>query len=228
MANKKDENEELIVDVQEVYSKTETFIDENKNTLTGVVVALAVIIGSYFAYTNFYLAPLEEEAQKEMFMAETYFNLDSMNLAIDGDQTYPGFIEIADTYSGTKAGNLANYYLGIAFLRTGEFDAALQALNQFDSDDEILGGEALGAMGDAYLELGDKSKAASQYEKAANRRDNEFLTPYYLKKAAMTYELIEENENALELYNTIKEDYRKSSEASDIDKYIARASSKVQ
>ncbi|MEQ8624582.1 MAG: tetratricopeptide repeat protein [Vicingaceae bacterium] len=228
MAKKRDQKEEVIVDVEEVYSKTETFIEENKNVLVGIVAALAIIIGGYFAYNSFYLAPLQDEAQQEMFMAEKYFSQDSMNLAIYGDDVYPGFIEISDNYSGTKAGNLANYYLGIAFLRTGQFEQAIDALNDFDGEDEVVGTIATGAKGDAYMELGDLNKAVDNYEKAASRKENDFTTPLYLKKAAQTYELLGEYENAVEHYKSIKEDYRKSSEASDIDKYIARAESYVQ
>lgn len=222
MAKKTAENEELIVDVQEVYSNTETFIDENKNAIIGVVVAIAVIIGGYFAYSNFVLGPKQEEAQKEMFMAEKYFGMDSMNLAISGNANFMGFIEIADEYSGTKAGNLANYYLGIAFLRNGEFESAIEALNQFDGEDEMLGTIALGAQGDAYMELGDLEKAASYYKKAANNKNNEFTAPLYLMKAGKTYELLNDKESALDIYTKIKEDYKKSPEASEIDRYIAR------
>lgn len=228
MAKKTQENEELIVDVQEVYSKTETFIDNNKKTLSGVVTALIVLIGSYFAYNSFILAPMEEEAQKEMFMAEKYFGLDSMKLAIDGNDQFAGFIEIADKYGSTKAGNLANYYLGMAFLKTGEFQFAIDALNQFDSDDEMLGTLAIGAKGDALLELGETEKAASQYEKAANRRDNEFTTPMFLMKAAKTYELAGDYASALDAYKTIEKEYKSSPEGSSIEKYIARAESAVK
>src|SRR5690554_6042413 len=145
MANKKDQSEEVIVDVQEVYSKTETFINENKNTLSTVV---AVIIGGYFAYNSFYLAPMQDEAQEQMFMAEKYFAKDSMNLAIHGDAQNLGFLEIADQYSGTKAGNLAYYYLGIAFLKTGQFEAAIDALEDFEGDETIVESIKYGAMGD--------------------------------------------------------------------------------
>lgn len=227
MAKNKDQNDELIVDVEEVYSKTETFIDENKNTLIGIIAAIAIVIGGYFSYKSFYLAPKQKAALEEMFMAEKYFGLDSMKIAIDGTPQFKGFIEIADEYSGTKAGNLANYYLGIAFLRTGEFQDALTALNQFDADDEVLGTIALGAMGDAYLELGDKEKAVSHYEKAANRRENEFTTPLYLMKAGMVYELLGAYDDALTVYNTIKDNYKTSAEAGNIEKYISRAEAKL-
>lgn len=227
MANKKDQSEEVIVDVQEVYSKTETFINENKNTLSTVVAVIAVIIGGYFAYNSFYLAPMQDEAQEQMFMAEKYFAKDSMNLAIHGDAQNLGFLEIADQYSGTKAGNLAYYYLGIAFLKTGQFEAAIDALEDFEGDETIVESIKYGAMGDAYMELGDYNKAVSNYEKAATVVKNDFSTPMYLLKAGQTYELLGDYDEAVDTYSKIKSDFRTSAEAADIEKYIARAESYV-
>jgi len=227
MANKKDQSEEVIVDVQEVYSKTETFINENKNTLSTVVAVIAVIIGGYFAYNSFYLAPMQDEAQEQMFMAEKYFAKDSMNLAIHGDAQNLGFLEIADQYSGTKAGNLAHYYLGIAFLKTGQFEAAIDALEDFEGDETIVESIKYGAMGDAYMELGDYNKAVSNYEKAATVVKNDFSTPMYLLKAGQTYELLGDYDEAVDTYSKIKSDFRTSAEAADIEKYIARAESYV-
>ncbi|MAC94742.1 MAG: tetratricopeptide repeat protein [Flavobacteriales bacterium] len=227
MANKKDQSEEVIVDVQEVYSKTETFINENKNTLSTVVAVIAVIIGGYFAYNSFYLAPMQDEAQEQMFMAEKYFAKDSMNLAIHGDAQHLGFLEIADQYSGTKAGNLAYYYLGIAFLKTGQFEAAIDALEDFEGDETIVESIKYGAMGDAYMELGDYNKAVSNYEKAATVVKNDFSTPMYLLKAGQTYELLGDYDEAVDTYSKIKSDFRTSAEAADIEKYIARAESYV-
>lgn len=223
MAKKKNQDEEVIVDVQEVYSKTELFIEENKNPIVGVVLAIAILVGGYFAYTKLYLGPLQDEANEEMFMAEKYFNQDSMNLALYGDGVNYGFLEIIDNYGATKAGNLARYYAGISYLRIGQFEAAIAALEDFDKEDEVIGTIAVGAIGDAYMELGDLNKAASNYEKAANRRENDFTSPIYLKKAAQTHELLGEYDKAVELYKKIKVDYTTSTEALDIDKYIARA-----
>lgn len=225
---KKKEQEEVIVDVQEVYSKTEVFVQENQNLLMGIVAGIAIVIGAYFTYTNFYLEPLQQEAQEEMFMAERYFAQDSMNLAINGDNVHAGFLEIIDNYSSTNAGNLAKYYVGIAYLRTSKFEAAIAALKDFDKKDEILGTIALGGIGDAFMELGDYAQAAEYYEEAADRESNDFTTPIYLKKAALTYEMLENYEEALEKYKQIKKEYKKSAEAGDIDKYIARAESFLQ
>ena len=227
MAKHTEENEDLIVDVQEVYSKTETFIDDNKNILTSVIVGLIVVVAGYFAYNSLYLGPLEDEAREEMFMAEKYFRLDSFNLAIDGRADFAGFIEISEKYGSTKAGDLANYYLGMSFLNVGEFESAIDALNQFDGDDEILATLAIGAKGDALLELEDTEKAIDQYEKAANRKTNEFTTPLFLMKAARAQEMAGDFESAADNYKKIKSDYKASPEASDIDKFISRAESQI-
>lgn len=225
MAKKKEENEELIVDVQEVYSKTETFVENNKNVLSGVIIAIIIGVGSFFAYNNLYLEPLQLEAAEAMFKAEQSFDKDSLEQAIYGTDEFAGFIEIADEYGATRSGNLANYYLGLAFLKRGEYTNAIEAFNQFDGDDEILGTIALGAQGDAYLELGDYEKAASYYEKAASREKNEFTSPIYLMKAGKTYELNSQFSDALAAYEKIKTDWKKSPEATDIEKYIARVES---
>lgn len=225
MSKKDSKNEELIVDVEEVYSRTETFVEENKNTLTGIVALIVIIVGGYFAYQNFYVLPMEEEAQIEFFNAEKNFKKDSLNLAIYGDGLNPGFIEIADEYSGTKVGNLAHYYLGASYLKLGQFESAISELEDFSSEDYMLGTMALGMIGDAYMELGDLNKAVSYYDKAANRKSNEFSSPIYLMKAGRTYELIGNYNEAVERYETIKDDFPKSSEAGDIEKMIARAES---
>ena len=222
MAKKTEENEELIVDVQEVYSKTETFIEDNKGLLSGIVAAIVIVVGGYLAYNKLYVGPMQQEAAEAIFRAEQAFDNDSLELAIYGSNEFAGFIEIADEYGATKSGNLANYYLGLSFLKRGEFDNAIEALNQFDGDDEILGTIALGAQGDAYLELNNHDKAAAYYEKAANRQDNEFTSPLYLLKAGKTYELNSNFSDALATYKKIKNNWRKSPEAVEIDKFIAR------
>lgn len=225
MVNKKSNTEEVIVDVQEVYSKSEAFINENKNTISVIVAAIAVIIGSYFAYNSFYLAPLQEEAKKQMFIAEKYFAKDSMNLAIYGDAQNLGFLEIANQYSGTKAANLSNYYLGIAYLKTGQYEAAIEALDDFDGDETIVESIRYGAMADAYMELGDLNKAVTNYEKAAQKVKNNFTSPMYLLRAGQTYELLGNYDEAIKAYKKIKENYNTSTEATEVNKYIARAES---
>ncbi|MEQ8323221.1 MAG: tetratricopeptide repeat protein [Vicingaceae bacterium] len=227
MAKKKDQEDEVIVDIEEVYSKSEEFVEKYKKQLTYVVGGIGLVIAGYFAYTKLYLEPLESEAQSEMFKAEQYFRQDSLEKAINGDGVAYGFVDILDFYGGTKSANLAHYYLGIAYLRQGLFEDAIDELEEFSSDDVMLTSIAEGAQGDAYMELGDKKSAVAQYMKAAEVKPNGYSSPIYLIKAGQALESMGEYKDAVEVYESIKEDYPESQEGRDIDKYIARASSFV-
>ena len=225
MSKNKAENEDLIVDVQEVYSKTETFIETNKKMLSIVILSLTVIIGGYFGYKKLVIAPMEIEAQSYMFMAEKYFEQDSLQLAINGDGLNYGFIDIVDEYSGTKAANLAHYYLGICYRNSGEYEYAIDELKSFSSDDVIISTIAIGAIGDSYMELNDLDQAINYYEKAVSHGENNLTSPIYLFKAGLAYEDNQDFESANNKYNEIKDNYPDSREAQTIDKYIARVES---
>jgi tetratricopeptide (TPR) repeat protein len=219
-----EQKEEMLVDMQQAYSKTEKYIEENKKSLTIILSGILLVIGGYFAWDRLYVQPQEEEAVASMFYAQQYFEADSLNKAIKGDGQHKGFLAIADEYSVTKSANLAHYYLGVCYLRTGKFEDAITELKQFDSENPILAPVAAGAMGDANMELGKTEEAISLYLKAAKIGDNKFTTPIYLMKAAGAYEDSKNYENAIKIYEQIKTDYPNTTEGRDIEKYIARAS----
>ena len=65
-------------------------------------------------------------------------------------------------------------------------------------------------------------EAIKFYLKAAEQSTNAFTTPLYLKKAGFAYEQKTNYPEALAAYERVKNEYPKSTEARDIDKYIAR------
>jgi tetratricopeptide (TPR) repeat protein len=81
---------------------------------------------------------------------------------------------------------------------------------------------AIGATGDAYVELGDLDKGVSKYIEAADFAKNSFNTPLFLMKAGEIYELKGKFAQALKLYERIENEYPESTEGTTIDKYIAR------
>jgi TolA-binding protein len=226
MAKKKDieaRGDQRLENIEETLTKTEQFIVSNQRLIGIVVLAVVAIILGYFAYQRYYIEPRTEEAQTQIFVAQRFFEADSLDKALYGDGNSLGFIDIVDDYGMTKPGNLANYYAGISFLKKGNFEQAINYLEDFNGDDNIIGPMATGAIGDAYLELGDTSKAAAYYLEAANQRDNELTTPVFLLKAGRTQEMMGNYDKALDIYNRIKMDYSKTQEGRVIDKYIGRA-----
>lgn len=210
-------------EVESALSRTEQFIEDNQKIITTAVIAIVVLVGAFLGYKRFIVAPAQTEAESEMFFAEQYFETDSFNLAINGDGNFFGFIDIIDEYSSTKAANLAKYYTGISYLHLGEYEMAIDYLRKFKSKDNMLAPIALGAIGDAYIELGDLDEGLTHYIRAAHFGVNEFLTPLYLMKAAQIHEEMGEFQKALNLYEEIGKDFPESTEGRNIEKYVTKA-----
>jgi tetratricopeptide (TPR) repeat protein len=215
--------DEPIINVEEAFSKTELYIEQNKKSLSIIALVVVALVGGYFAYKYWYVAGEETKARSEMFKAEAYFEKDSLDKAINGDGNGLGFSQIVDEYSITPSGNLAEYYLGICLLKKGQYEEAIQHLEEFDSKDQVVAPIATGAIGDAKLELGQADEAITYYIKAAEQSNNKFTTPIYLKKAAMANEDKGAYAEAVKLYERIKNEYSETSEGREIEKYIARA-----
>ncbi len=223
-----DKTEERIVAVEEAFSKTEQFIEKYQQIIMIVIGVIIVVILGFFGFKRFYLAPKEKDAQSQMFMAEKYFEQDSLQKALNGDGQYLGFLAVIDEFGMTKSANLSQYYAGICYLKLGQFEKALEHLNKFSSSDQFVGPMAKGAMGDANMELKQVQKAADLYMDAAEMRKNEFTTPLFLKKAAMAYEELGNYEKAITIYKKIKENYSRSNEGREADKYISFAEGQLK
>jgi tetratricopeptide (TPR) repeat protein len=211
---------------QKTFVPTGGFVRENQKSLLFIGAAIIALIVVYIAYQKLYLAPRETEAANQMYVAQEYWGKKEWDKALKGDASYPGFEKIIDEYSNTKAANLAYYYAGTAYLNKGEYRKAVDNLTNYRGDDNMVAAEALGSIGDAYVELKDYEKAETYFNKAADKASNKFLTPFYLKKLGLVYEARNDSKAAAETYQKIKTDYPTSAEAQNIDAYIARAQAK--
>jgi tetratricopeptide (TPR) repeat protein len=219
--NKKDENPQSISNVEQTLTRTEHFLEENYKTLLiglGVIVALVGI----FWLGKLYLNKRNDEAQSQIYQAEKYLEMDSLKLALNGDGNYLGFLDIAKDYKFTNTGNLAQYSAGICYLHLGEYQQAIDFLDKYSKKDKVLGSLAIGATGDAYVELGDVDKGVAKYVEAADFAKNSFNTPIFLMKAGEIYELNGKYSEALKVYERIESEYPLSTEGTTIEKYIAR------
>ncbi|TDO77563.1 tetratricopeptide repeat protein [Flavobacterium chryseum] len=217
--------------LDETASKTEDWVAKNQKIIIGLVAGIAVATIGYLAYQKFIEAPKQDEAANEMFVAQQNFDKatngvasDSLyKLALNGSEGKFGFIKIADEYSGTDAGNLANYYAGMAYLNTGKFDEAIKYLGDFKSEDLILSALAKGAIGDAYSQKNQQKEALDYYVKAAESNKNDFTTPRFLLKAGKTALALGQKEDALKYFTDIKENFDATPEAASVDVLIGLA-----
>lgn len=225
MAKKKkqDPAEEQLLAVEETLSKTERYIEENQNTLFTIVAAIVLVVGGFYGWQKFIVAPNELEASEEIVWAQMRFEADSFNLALNGDMNNLGLLDIADEYGSTKTGNVANYMAGVAYMKMGNYTEAIRYLDKYDLDDKMVAPIALGAIGDCFMEINQPEDALDYYVQASEKSTNAFTTPIYLKKAGQTSEMLGNYSSAVKYYNRIKNDYPDSQEAQQIEKFIARA-----
>ena len=209
------------------FGQTSKFVRENQKSLLFIAVAIVAMVLIYLAYQKLYLAPREVTASNQMYVAQDFWAKKEWDKAIKGDAGYPGFEKIISDYSNTKSANLAYFYLGTAYLNKGEYRKAIDNLTNYRGGDIMVAAEALGGTGDAYVELKDYDKAATYFKKAADKSQNKFLSPFYLKKLGLVYEAQNDNKSASDTYKKIKSDYPESSEAQSIDAYIARTDAKL-
>lgn len=222
---------EVFSKLDQTASRTEDFVARNQKIIIGVVGAIALMTLGYLAYQKFVAAPKEDEAATEMFQAQQYFQQatdgvasDSLyKLSLKGAEGKFGFVDIADKYSGTTSGNLANYYAGIAYLNTGKYTEAIEYLRQFKSEDVILSALAKGAIGDAYAQNKQPKEALENYVKAAEANKNDFTTPRFLLKAGKTALSLGNKEDALKYFTDIKDNFDASPEAASVDVLIGLA-----
>ncbi|AWG21573.1 hypothetical protein FFWV33_08530 [Flavobacterium faecale] len=222
---------EVFSKLDETASKTEDWVAKNQKIIIGFVGAVALVTVGYLAYQKFIAEPKQDDAANEMFVAQQNFEKatngvasDSLyKLALNGSEGKFGFVKIADEYSGTDAGNLANYYAGIAYLNTGKYAEAIDYLSKFSSDDMILSALAKGAIGDAHAEKNEQEDALSFYVKAAESNKNDFTTPRFLLKAGKTALALGKKEDALKYFTDIKENYENTPEGASVEALIGLA-----
>ena len=222
MAEQKNQNEHL--NVEDALTQSEAFLIKYKNAIIGGVVAVIIIVAGFIMYKNLYAEPREEKAQAALFKGQEYFEQDAYEQALNGDSIgYTGFLKVADDFSGTKAANLAKAYAGICYAQLGKYEEAVKMLDSFNGKDQMVAPAILGAAGNCYAQLGQLDKAASTLMSAADKADNNTLSPIFLMQAGEILVKQGKYDDAVDAYTKIKDKYFQSYQAMDIDKYIEQA-----
>lgn len=208
-------------------SKSETFFLKYKKAIIGGVIAIVAIIALWIIIDMFVITPNRVKGQEALAKGQSYFANDQMQQALQGDSTgFAGFAKLAEEYSGQNA-NLANLYTGLAYAQEGKWTEAVEYLEKYkDQGDEMVSPAAEGALGNAYAHLNKLDEAVKHLKSAAKRADNNSLSPTFLIQAGEILESQGKKEEALELYQQVKDKYFNAMQYQNIDAYIERASAK--
>ena len=220
---KQEIKQEQALNVEEAVSRSEAFINKNKKVISIIVAAIIVVIAAGVLTSTYIIKPREQKAAEALFAGEKYFQNGDYETALNGDQyEFAGFEAVAADHKGTKAANLAKAYAGISLAKLGRYEEAIPMLKAFKGGDAMVGPSVLAALGNCYAQVGDEAKAAATLVKAAQKADNNLLSPAYLIQAGQIYEKLGKKADALKAYELIKTKYYGSMQAMDIDKYIER------
>ncbi len=222
MANTKNQNTAQNIDEQ---VNQPSFIEKNAKAIIIGIVAIVLIVAGLIVYNSYVVEPREEEASTAISKGQDYFNNQQFEMALNGDSVnYKGFVALANEYSSTKAGNLANLYAGLCYAKLDKWQEAANYLEKYDAqDDQMISPSAIGALGNAYIYLQQYDKAVETLKKAAQAADNNSVSPIFLIQAGEVLESQGKKEEALKLYQEIKTKYQNSMQYQTIDKYIERA-----
>ena len=209
---------------EEVIAKAKDFWTKNSKVILGVGTLLVLLVGGYWGYKNFVQKPKEEKAIDAMFKAEDYYRQDSIQLALNGDGQYQGFLKIMDKYSGTEAANLARFYAGSCYLKLDDNTNAIKHLGKFKTDAKQIQQRAYKLLGDAYADMGKNADAFDYYKKAARHfeKDEANSAEALFMAAYFADQVMKDNKQAIEIYEEIRAKFPRSQQSYDAEKYLAR------
>ena len=224
---------EVFDTLDEKAGKTEAWVIQHQRTILFTIVAVVVVGLGYMFYKQFVSEPREREISEQLSFAQSVFNqaLDANTtatrdslfaLSLNGDKTHAGFLKIIKDHGSSKAGNVANYAAGMAYLQLNKYKEAVTHLDKFSSSDPILNALALGNIGDAFVALNQPKEAMDYYKKAIDESDNTLTAPIYLSKAAQVAQDQKNYKEALTYLERIKTDYPNSEEAASVDVQISQ------
>ena len=212
--------------VADAVSRTELFFENNGRKVVLAVVAAVLIVVCGYAYKKLVVDRNAERASE--LIVEAQYRFDGENpdyaLALNGDDNGAGFLDVAEQYGSTPAGNLAKHYAGVCYLKLGDSGNAEKYLSAYKPVDGIPGAvinaQNIGLRGDIAVDRGDYAGAAALFAKAAAVSENNFTAPLYLYKQGLALIAADRKADALECFEEIEAKYPSSIEARDAEKLI--------
>lgn len=202
-----------------VINATEAFIEKNKKLLVWAIIVVIVLILAIFGLSRWNNGR-NVKANDQMFAAEQLFAAGQYELALNGDATHTGLLEVAKQYGCTKAGQRAKYTAALCYLNTQQFAEAQKMLKSYRPKDKFTRLMKEVNLGSAALELGNTAQAHSHFQKAIRKADkfDEVLT-HTLFLDGMTYLMEGNKEKARAQFSEIK-NYPSTAEYRNADQYI--------
>ena len=186
------------------------FFEDHRTTILAVIAGIVVLAIAVVAWRA-YQANRSEEGQQLLGAILTEYEAGNWQTALDGTDTTPGLLEIADDYGSTATGEQATFFAADAYYQLGETDRALTLFEDYDGDG-LLAASALAGQA-AIVEDEDPARAARLYEQAATEYDSPASTPGYLLDAARAHLAAGDADAAQAALQSVLDDWEDTAEA---------------
>lgn len=204
------------------YARAWQYADQNRKLIYGILAAIIAVVLLIVIWT-WNQSRRADEAQVHLGRIVSVYEAGRFQQALEGGDGRLGLVEIADQYGRTDAGNMARYFAADAYLQLGQMEDAREYFSRFNKREGLLGASAYAGEAAALEQLGQFREAGDLYRQAARHYQTAATAPTYLLNAGRAYEEAGAYDRAIDAYQTIRDEYAESPQASSIEAYIARA-----
>ncbi|MBK7230171.1 MAG: tetratricopeptide repeat protein [Ignavibacteriales bacterium] len=205
----------------EYYYRSQSFFEENKNKIfmfLGVIVVAVAAIAWYLSYRS------SQNEQAGILISKVMDTYDAGDFlgAIEGnkDAKVLGLKEIVAQYGSSENGEIAKIYLADCYANLGKPEEAVKYYEDYSGDIDIYKAAALAGQASYFAFKNEKEKAAEFYDKASKVSKTNAMNADYTFQAAVNYFEAGEKEQAKNLFQTIKDEYKTSMVFSQVDRYL--------
>jgi TolA-binding protein len=183
------------------------YAQDNRQIITRVVMAVAVLAIAVYAYVTYHNAQNEESVNKLVSAEQVYLSGDYRE-AIRRLEKY------CTEYEGTKGGSVGTYYLANSYFNTDQFDFALTNYQKYVDDygdNEVFAVSSMLGIAACNEGLNKYQEAADQYEKTLNKYPNALNKADIMMSLARVYRVMNKADNAKSWYGKIVKEFPESS-----------------
>jgi tetratricopeptide (TPR) repeat protein len=196
------------------------FIENQVKILIGVGV-VALIVVAVILYSNKKSGDTKTASVLLSKVMPTYEG-GQYKQAIEGIKAsnIVGLKEIVDNYGSTEPGEAAKIMLANSYFNTNDYENALENYEDYGGSNTLFKATALAGEAAYYEAKNDLEKAASLYKDAAQVDKVNPSNSDFLLRASIDFLKVGKKDEAKNLLKTIKKDYRATSAAQEVDRYL--------
>lgn len=205
------------------FYNTRSFIETNQQKLFIGVGAIVVVIVALIWYSN---KKSEDNlaASQQLSFILPLFEKGSYQEAIDGrpGTGLVGLKAIVENYGNTEQGEIAKIYLANSYFALGDYENSLEYFKDYSGGSKIHKASSYAGAAGCYEQMKDYAKSAEYYMKAAKITELESQKADYFLHAAINLIKSGDSKEAKSLLDRIKSEYKNSTAAGQVDKFLAQ------